>query len=223
MGKSVYSLVLNDEVVQEIDQLAYQHNTNRSNMINQILADYVSYTTPEKRMKQIFERMESLLLDGDYGRKAFQLQSLPTDTLFSLRSAIQYKYNPSVRYSIELYRQIENGVIGEFRVTLRTQNKTLIALLEQFYESWDQLEQQYFSDIQSKHSGGKYNRLLKLHFRKDSNHDISGLTVGDVISAYVNTFDQALKLYFDAIGSGDNPSGQIESIYKNYLNEEVFV
>lgn len=223
MGKSVYSLVLSDEVVQEIDQLAYQHNTNRSNMINQILADYVSYTTPEKRMKQIFERMESLLLDGDYGRKAFQLQSLPTDTLFSLRSAIQYKYNPSVRYNIELYRQIEDGVIGEFRVTLRTQNKTLISLLEQFYEGWNQLESQYFDDVQMKHAGGKYTRLLKLHYRKDSKHDISGLTVGDVISAYLNTFDQALKIYFDLLGSGEDPTGQIQSIYQNYLKGEVFV
>lgn len=223
MGKSVYSLVLTDEVVQEIDRLAYQHNTNRSNMINQILADYVSYTTPEKRMKQIFERMESLLLDDSYGRKAFQLQSLPTDTLFSLRSAIQYKYNPSVRYNVELYRQIEDGVIGELRVSLRTQNKTLIALLEQFYESWGQMEQQYFSDIRMKHAGGKFTRLLKLHFRKDSKHDISGLTVGDVISAYLNTFDQALKLYFDEVGSGEDPSRQIESIYQNYLKGEVLV
>lgn len=223
MGKSVYSLVLSDEVVQEIDRLAYQHNTNRSNMINQILADYVSYTTPEKRMKQIFERMESLLLEGDYGRKAFQLQSLPTDTLFSLRSAIQYKYNPSVRYNIELYRQMEDGVIGEFRVTLRTQNKTLISLLEQFYEGWNQLESQYFDDVQMKHAGGKYNRLLKLHYRKDSNHDISGLTVGDVISAYLNTFDQALKIYFDRLGSGEDPTGQIQSIYQNYLKGEVLV
>lgn len=223
MGKSVYSLVLNDEVVQEIDQLAYQHNTNRSNMINQILADYVSYTTPEMRMKQIFERMESLLLKEDYGRKAFQLQSLPTDTLFSLRSAIQYKYNPSVRYSIELYRQIEDGVIGEFRVTLRTQNQTLISLLEDFYSEWDRIEGQYFPDVRKKHADGKYTRLLTLRYRKDTNHDISGLTVGDVISAYLNTFDQALKTYFDQIGSGKDPYGQMDSIYQTYLKEEVFV
>ena len=39
MAKSVYSLVLRDEVVAEIDRLAYRMNTNRSNMINQILAE----------------------------------------------------------------------------------------------------------------------------------------------------------------------------------------
>ena len=39
MGKSVYSLVLMDEVVDAIDQMAYRNNTSRSNLINQILAE----------------------------------------------------------------------------------------------------------------------------------------------------------------------------------------
>ena len=38
MKKSVYSLVLADDVIEAIDNLAYQMNTSRSNLINQILA-----------------------------------------------------------------------------------------------------------------------------------------------------------------------------------------
>lgn len=45
MGKSVYSLVLMDEVVDAIDQMAYRNNTSRSNLINQILAEHVSLAT----------------------------------------------------------------------------------------------------------------------------------------------------------------------------------
>ena len=222
-GKNVYSLVLSDEVVQEIDQLAYQNNTNRSNMINQILAEYVSYTTPEKRLHQIFDRMEDLLLHGNDGPSVFRLQSLPTDTLFSLRSALQYKYNPTVRYSIELYRQMQDGVIGELRVSLRTQNQTLIALLGDFYRLWDSIENLYFNDIQMEEDGGKYTRLLKLHYRKDAEHELSGITVGDVISRYVSTFDEALKTYFELRGSSEDPAGPLRTIYQNYLKGEVFV
>ena len=47
MKKSVYSIVLSDDVIDKIDELAYRTNTSRSNLINQILADHVSYTTPE--------------------------------------------------------------------------------------------------------------------------------------------------------------------------------
>ena len=39
MKKSVYSLVLNDRVVEELDQLAYRQGTSRSALINRILAE----------------------------------------------------------------------------------------------------------------------------------------------------------------------------------------
>lgn len=38
MSKSVYSLVLGDEVVAQIDRAAYALGTSRSNLINQVLA-----------------------------------------------------------------------------------------------------------------------------------------------------------------------------------------
>ena len=49
MKKTLYSLMLNEEVVREIDALAHQMGTNRSALINQILADYTSVITPERR------------------------------------------------------------------------------------------------------------------------------------------------------------------------------
>ena len=93
MQKSVYSIVLSDDVVAQIDRLAYRHNTNRSNMINQILAEYVSYVTPDKRMQDTFRRMESILQAAD----TFQVLMQPTVSTLNLRSAIAFKYNPSVR------------------------------------------------------------------------------------------------------------------------------
>ena len=53
MSKSVYSVVLMDDVVDAVDRLAYEAGTNRSNMINRILAEYVQLATPEQRMQDI--------------------------------------------------------------------------------------------------------------------------------------------------------------------------
>ena len=75
MSKSVYSLVLRDEIVEKLDRLAYSRNTNRSSLINQILAEYVSYVTPEKRMRDIFDRLEDLLRGGVPGCAAGDLRS----------------------------------------------------------------------------------------------------------------------------------------------------
>ena len=42
MKKSIYSLVLMDEVVEVVDRMAYAMHTSRSNLINQILAEHLS-------------------------------------------------------------------------------------------------------------------------------------------------------------------------------------
>ena len=61
MNKSLYSLMLMDDVVKEVDKLALRAGTSRSNLVNQILAEYVSVSTPEKQIDSIFRSMEELL------------------------------------------------------------------------------------------------------------------------------------------------------------------
>ncbi len=56
MNRSIYSLLLMDDVIRAVDQLAYAQNTSRSNMVNQILAEHLSVKTPEQRMHDILSR-----------------------------------------------------------------------------------------------------------------------------------------------------------------------
>ena len=39
MGKSLYSLILSDEVVSRVDRLASRQGLNRSQLVNRILAE----------------------------------------------------------------------------------------------------------------------------------------------------------------------------------------
>ena len=100
MKKSTYSVVLSDRVVAEIDRLAYRKGTNRSSMINEILAGYVSMTTPEQRISRIFSDMAAVLYPGE----VFRELAPPTPSVMSMRAALAYKYNPTVRYTVELFR-----------------------------------------------------------------------------------------------------------------------
>ena len=61
MKKSVYSLVLMDDVIKAVDRQAYLLGTSRSNLINQILAEHLSCVTPEMRMKETFETVQNLI------------------------------------------------------------------------------------------------------------------------------------------------------------------
>ena len=93
MQKSLYSLILMDDVVREIDAIARKQNTNRSNLINQILAEYVSMVTPEQRIYNIFNCIDNLL-----GHNAFDSYIEPNESTMSLKSSLNYRYRPTIRY-----------------------------------------------------------------------------------------------------------------------------
>ena len=48
MKKTLYSLMLSEEVMREIDALAHKMGTNRSNLVNMILAEKVEMRTDRK-------------------------------------------------------------------------------------------------------------------------------------------------------------------------------
>lgn len=191
MNKSIYSLVLMDDVVRAIDQLAYEKNTSRSNLINQILAEHVSLSTPEMRMQSIFDSMEKLMTE------TFQVLNQPSDSMMSLRSPLRYKYKPTIRYSLELYRS-PGETIGRLRVALRTQNRSLLSVLADFFTYWSALEhhclRKYFPmGIRCEVGEGRYIREL---YPPANLPAFSGEDVGTAISSYIIVLDECIKLCF---------------------------
>ncbi|HQQ41242.1 MAG TPA: hypothetical protein PLR57_07005 [Clostridia bacterium] len=188
MTKSVYSLVLSDEIVREIDRLAYEAGESRSAMINQVLADFVRYTTPEKRMREVFGAIEHMLTGG-----VFEPQLQPSDSMFSLKSALDYKYNPSVRYSVELYKNAL-PLLGELRVSVRSQNSALVLAMLQFFKLWTRIETAYTGRVECAMEDGRYARKLRF-----PEADADNGAVGEGIAAYISLLDRALKSYFESI------------------------
>ena len=119
MSKSVYSLVLTDEIVRAIDSLAYRMNTSRSALIDRILAEKLSMQTPEIRMRNIMENISSFFDD-----EIFRLQTVAGDGGMLIKSPLPYKYKPTIRYSVELLR--EDRYLGRLKVSFRTQNMALM-------------------------------------------------------------------------------------------------
>ncbi|MBQ3066350.1 MAG: hypothetical protein IJC98_08965 [Clostridia bacterium] len=217
MRKTVYSLVLSDDVVAQIDRLAYQYGTNRSNMINRILADYVSYVTPEKRMQKTFEQMQNLMNRCD----TFKILMQPSESLFSLRSALTYKYNPTVKYTVELYRTPAED-FGELRVSLRTQNAALLLYMHQFFRLWMTVESRYIGKCSYALEDGKFMRRLSLRplsGQELSFEHITSETLGEWIYSYIDLFDRCLKVYFYYLENPNLAALEIEKLYRGFLNE----
>ena len=192
MNKSLYSLMLMDEVVDEIDKLALRLNTNRSNLVNQILAEYVSVSTPEKQIDSIFRKMEELIGSSS------ELVPLvtPNQLSMSVKSSLQYKYRPTVRYVVQLYRVPEKA-IGELTVNFRSQSPSLLNNMAQFFVLWKRLEDNYASycfepgALRYELSSSKFVRTIAVpRGRRYTEEDLS-----KAISDYVTAFDKIMKLY----------------------------
>ena len=219
MKKTLYSLMLNDEVVREVDALAHRMSTNRSNLINQILAEYVRYTTPEMRMHAIFEEMERLM----QGVESFQVQPQPSDAMLTIRSALRYKYKPTIRYSVELYRTREKTV-GALKVSFRTQSQPLIEMLTAFFELWAKLEHHYRSQLglDECEYAIELGRFIR-KFTPQTDEELTDRQLADGMSEYIRMFDAAIKAFFACSGDEKAALPQMESIYRNYLKNAALL
>ena len=210
MKKSLYSLSLMDSVVAEIDRLAARQGTSRSNLVNQILADYASMMTPEKRIDSIFRRIETLAQQGD-----LIPYFTPNQRTMSHKSSLEYKYRPTIRYELQLYR-VPEGAIGELSVVFRTQSQALLSEIDAFLRLWVRLENLYVSKLHNKAPvhyelhGNRFTRSLSL----PENRDYSDEQLGEAISDYVGMFDDLFKGYI----TGRYPPAELENRYIAYLN-----
>lgn len=181
--------MLSEDVVREVDALARRRGTNRSNLVNQILAEHVGLPTPERRIDDIFRRMEQLLL----GDRELVPYIAPNATSLSLKSSLQYRYRPTVKYSVELFRD-RSGATGELSVVFRTQSAELLEAMENYFRTLKSIENALLNPaypIEYALYGGRFTRSIRL----DESLNNSADTAAAAISAYVRLFDTLMKAY----------------------------
>lgn len=210
MKKTLYSLMLSDDVVREIDALAHRQGTSRSSLINQILAEHVDLVTPERRIRDIFSQMEALLL----GDRELVPHRAPNAMSLSLKSSLQYRYRPTVRYSVELFCD-HGGALGELSATFRTQSAELLAAMERYFLDLKSVETELVAPLLGGRIdyalyGGRFTRSLCLsHVRGADAHAAAA-----AISAYVRLFDALMKR---SLAGADRRS--LRSAYIQWLAE----
>ena len=134
----------------------------------------------------------------------------------SVKSSLNYKYRPTIRYEVQLYREPEQ-YIGELNVIIRTQSDPLINALTAFFRLLKKLEDAYISE----YVGPIRYELYDGHFVRSiavpRSRDYSGDEVGDAITNYVEMLDNLMK---DFIARGKSPE-QIEKHYVEYLKNGI--
>ena len=209
--KNLYSLILSDEVIKRIDDVAMATGTNRSNLINQILADYVSYTTPEMRIKNILEQINAFF-DGT----EFTLPSVISGKSLSMKTSLDCKYRPTIHYSVELYRNKDES-IGELRVLYRINLQELLYNLVAFFDLFIGLEKKYLKhNVNYNVAPGKFVRRFIIPQQIDYPYE----NVARAISDYVKNFDYIMKNY---LMNKYKTIEQMENDYKIYLSKSILI
>lgn len=210
MKKTLYSLMLNDEVVREVDALAHRMGTNRSNLINQILAEYVNYTTPERRINDILSAVEALMQPS---RELVPFFS-PNSMSMSLKSSLEFKYRPTVKYEVELFRGGEVS-IGELSVVFRTQSLPLIHGMSDFFRLWKTIELAHLTPLTGiVHDyalyDGKFVRSIAAPDRPCTTDELA-----NALSEYITLFDRLMKGFL----CGKLGAHEVETAYCTSLSK----
>ena len=208
MKKTLYSLMLNDEVVREVDAMAHSLGTNRSNLINQILAEYVNYETPERRINNVLSAIEQLMAPSRELVPFFA----PNTLSLSLKSSLQYKYRPTVKYEVELFKSGGES-IGELSVMFRTQSAALISAITDFFRLWKSIEDAHLRSATGAHIDyalydGKFVRSIALPDKDCTAEQLAG-----ALSEYIKLFDKLLKGYL----TGRYDAHNVEAAYYSHM------
>ena len=206
--KTLYSLMLNDEVVREVDAMAHRLGTNRSSLINEILAEYVNYTTPERRINDILSTIQNLMQPSGDLIPFFA----PHTYSMSLKSSLEYKYRPTIKYEVELYKGGE-GAIGALSVLFRTQSPTLIEGMTEFFRLWKSIEDAHLARklgerIEYTLYEGKFVRSISVPDRACNSEELA-----KAIAEYIRLFDKLMKGWL----TGRHDAHAVEAAYYSYL------
>ncbi|MBR5869147.1 MAG: ribbon-helix-helix protein, CopG family [Clostridia bacterium] len=213
MAKNLYSLLLDDEVVRALDLLAVRRGMSRSALANAALAEFCAVLTPEERINRIFKS-----LDAYMGQRPdivpFLVENRPTMTL---KSSLEYKYRPTIRYEVELYRTPDpSGDVGELSVVFRTQSAALVDAITRFFTLWCKLENAYLTpmgrgNITYTVAGGKLTRRLR------PAEGLEGEDISKLLGDYITLLDRLMKAYL----MGEADAASIEPEYRAALRRGV--
>ena len=205
--KNIYSLVLSDDVIDEIDSMARSAGLSRSAMVNQILAEKTRCITPEMRVKQITNAIREAV-GGE-----FYLAQQPSPATVACRTALKYRYKPTLRYSVELFA-VARKRTGELKVSVRSQSGQLNDDLTGFFQCWVKITH----DLMFRIEPGKFVRTLNLPPK-----EVSDEKLGQAVAAYMEMLDETMKLYFSYLPDAVSGARAAERCYVRLLPEQEFI
>lgn len=218
MPKKLYSLMLSEEVVREVDREAHRRGTSRSGLVDRLLAEALSMQTCEARIQDILDAVFSLFSED----RGLVPQFTPNQPTMALKSMLEYRYRPTIRYEVTLFPPEEERAAGLLTVIFRTQSTELLEAMRAFFSCWASLEGRrrfVFSEGRvTRDLLFTENRFCSPRSAK-ATPDSGGKkdeesSLASAIAAYIRLLDRALKGFLTGRLTEEDLSG----LYRDYLS-----
>lgn len=218
MGSSIYSLVIKDELIERVDYLTRNRNMSRSQIVNEIIAEYFEVITPEYKINQVMDLIAKEIKMSDF----LQYLSEAKGSSIQCRAGVRYKYNPKIRYMLELSGK-EKDKLATLNIISRTQREDFFNYLVNFLKIIMLIESKYDSSF-SRYSikKGKFitdGKKFSIDFYYDwTNEHLSIEDISNYLTDYIRMIHKAMNTYFEYIDYDVNTQIEaINKVYRNYL------
>lgn len=201
MRKSIYSLVLPEELVAGIDLQAQAKNRSRSQFIEEILAGHLSLNTPQTSVNRLLEDIYEEL-----GRESgLEMLARNKGNAIQMRASLRYKYSPKVKYIFDV-KSRRNAFDGLLKIIPRTQSDSFMNLLVKFFDELNVYERASLQDLPSRQVA-LWEPLSRNGYSFDGSRFMKPILMGDMkspgdeeaskrVSAYIRCVHDAIDLFF---------------------------
>lgn len=209
MARSVYSLVLTDEVVEKIDLLAARSGMSRSAYINSVLAEKAGLSIGSVHRRSLYALLQELMQAGEL----LQPVAVPSQSCFAVRGVLPVKYRPAIRYSVVLDLDAYPH-IGELRVECRTQAPWLMEALRGFFDAFSGITSADYTE-----EAGRFRCVLVLRGSKPP--PLKALAQG--IRDHILCVDSALQAYLTLYPDEAAAYNEAARIYAQYASTDPLI
>ncbi|MBO7423819.1 MAG: hypothetical protein J6T99_10625, partial [Oscillospiraceae bacterium] len=136
----------------------------------------------------------------------------PHSYSLSLKSSLEYKYRPTIKYEVELYKG-SGDTIGALSVLFRTQSPALIDGMTDFFRLWKSIEDAHLAPrlnakVEYALYDGKFVRTITVPDKSCTSDELASS-----LAEYIRLFDKMMKGWL----TGRYDAHAIEAAYYSYL------
>ncbi|MCT4634397.1 MAG: hypothetical protein N4A76_16925 [Firmicutes bacterium] len=217
MKSSIYSLLVQDNLMEKVDDIALEKGMSRSQMVNEIFAEYLGISTPEYKINKVMDFICKEFLDTS----SIRIMSNNKGSSIKLMTNIKYKYNPQLHYMLELKGKNKDK-LATLKIQSRTQSKVFLDHLVKFFVLFTEIERIYEIGFRKNVIDKSYfvvegNRFLRDFYYDWTNDSYSPEGLSQFLINYISMINESVNIYFENIADSKTTVILMTAIYRKYM------